>query len=442
MTDDGFQISDIRYQISDISHLTSDISNPFERKNVISYKFSQMTERELFYRYLGLPAFGPMALDIVKAGGVYLYDRDGKDYIDMVSGISVSNVGHRHPQVLDAIKNQLDDYLYVNVYGEFIHSPQVKLAEKLVNLLPSSLDSVYFVNSGAEAVEGALKLAKRHTGRSGIIAFKNAYHGSTHGALSILGNESMKQAFRPLLPDVSFLEFNNFCDLDRITSLTACVVAETTQSEAGLIPSADGFMFQLRKRCTETGTLLIIDDVQMGFGRSGSMFSFEPYGIVPDVLVLAKALGAGMPLGAFIASKEIMDSLATNPELGHITTFGGHPVSCAAAIAGIDVLLGGQHPLTAEKKGRLIEEMLQEPKEKGFIKDVRRKGLALGIDLADHTQRKSFLDSCLANGVFVDYYLFKPATFRIAPPLVITEEEIIEGMNRIVKSLASAGPGN
>jgi len=396
-----------------------------------------MTERELFYRYLGLPAFGPMALDIVKAGGVYLYDRSGRDYIDMVSGISVSNVGHRHPQVLEAIKKQLDDYLYVNVYGEFIHSPQVRLAEKLVSLLPASLDSVYFVNSGAEAIEGALKLAKRVTGRSGIIAFKNAYHGSTHGALSILGNESMKQAFRPLLPDVMFLEFNNFSDLDRITSQTACVVAETTQSEAGLVPSAEGFMFQLRKRCNETGTLLIIDDVQMGFGRTGSFFSFEPYGMIPDILVLAKALGAGMPLGAFIASKNIMDTLAFQPELGHITTFGGHPVSCAAAIAGIDVLLDGQYPQTAEKKGSLIESMLCGAMQKGFITGIRRKGLALGIDLADPSKRKPFLDSCLEQGVFIDYYLFRPATFRIAPPLVISEEEIRDGMERLLKSIAS-----
>ena len=396
-----------------------------------------MTERELFYRYLGLPAFGPMALDIVKAEGVYLYDRSGKDYVDMVSGISVSNVGHRHPKVLEAIKKQLDDYLYVNVYGEFIHSPQVKLAEKLVNLLPSSLDSVYFVNSGTEAIEGALKLAKRFTGRSGITAFMNAYHGSTHGSLSILGNERMKQAFRPLLPDVSFLEFNNFSDLQKITSQTACVVAETTQSEAGLIPSAGGCMLSLRKRCSETGALLIIDDVQMGFGRTGSFFSFEPYGIIPDILVLAKALGAGMPLGAFIAPKKIMETLAFNPELGHITTFGGHPVSCAAAIAGIDVLLEGRYPQTAEKKGKLIEELLQPPLKKGLISGIRRKGLALGIDLEDTSKRKVFLDSCLEQRVFIDYYLFKPATFRIAPPLVISEDEIREGMGRLLRAMAS-----
>ena len=420
-----------------IPHPASCILHPVKEKNVHSYKFQSMTERELFSRYLGLPAFGPMALDIVKAEGVFIYDRDGKDYIDMISGISVSNVGHRHPQVLEAIKKQLDAYLYVNVYGEFIHSPQVKLAEKLVGLLPSALDSVYFVNSGAEAIEGALKLAKRYTGRSGIIAFRDAYHGSTHGALSILGNEGMKQAFRPLLPDISFLEFNNFCDLENITSHTACVVTETTQSEAGLIPSAEGFMFQLRKRCSETGTLLVIDDVQMGFGRTGSFFSFEPYGIVPDILVLAKALGAGMPLGAFISQKSMMDALATNPELGHITTFGGHPVSCAAAIAGIDVLLGSKHPQSAEKKGRLIEDILGQALEKGYISGIRRKGLALGVDLADPSKRKAFLDACIANGVFVDYYLFKPATFRIAPPLIISEEELRDGMRRLLKALAS-----
>jgi len=396
-----------------------------------------MTERELFYRYLGLPAFGPMALDIVKAEGVYLYDRNGRNYIDMVSGISVSNVGHRHPQVIEAIKKQADDYLYVNVYGEFIHSPQVRLAEKLCSLLPSSLDSAYFVNSGAEAIEGALKLAKRYTGRSGIIAFNNAYHGSTHGALSILGNEAMKQAFRPLLPDVQFLEFNNFCDLERIDSQAACVVAETTQSEAGLIPSAEGFMFQLRKRCNETGTLLIIDDVQMGFGRTGHLFSFEEYGVVPDILVLAKALGAGLPLGAFMASRHVMDTLAFNPELGHITTFGGHPLSCAAALAGLDVLLQPGLIEQAEVKGLLIEELLAVALHSGSISAIRRKGLALGIELTDPMKRKAFLDATMRAGVFTDYYLFKPATFRLAPPLVINEKEITEGMSRIMKALAS-----
>ena len=396
-----------------------------------------MTEREIFYRYLGLPALSPMALDIVKAEGVFLYDRDGRDYIDMVSGISVSNVGHRHPKVIEAIKKQTDDYLYVNVYGEFIHSPQVRLAEKLCSLLPSSLDSVYFVNSGTEAIEGALKLAKRYTGRPGIIAFKNAYHGSTHGALSILGNEAMKQAFRPLLPDVNFLEFNNFCDLDRIGPHTACVVAETTQSEAGLIPSADGFMFQLRKRCNETGALLIIDDVQMGFGRTGRLFSFEEYGIVPDILVLAKALGAGMPLGAFIASKPVMDTLAFNPELGHITTFGGHPLSCAAALAGLDIMIQPGLIQQAEGKGRLIEELLDPALQSGSISDIRRKGLALGIDLADPSKRKSFLDAALKQGVVTDFYLFKPAAFRIAPPLLISEKEIREGMRRLIEAMAS-----
>jgi acetylornithine/succinyldiaminopimelate/putrescine aminotransferase len=396
-----------------------------------------MTERELFYRYLGLPAFGPMALDIVKAEGVFLYDRDGRDYIDMVSGISVSNVGHRHPQVVEAIKKQADDYLYVNVYGEFIHSPQVRLAEKLCSHLPSSLDSVYFVNSGAEAIEGAMKLAKRFTGRPGITAFKNAYHGSTQGALSILGNEAMKQAFRPLLPDISFLEFNNFRDLEKIDSHTACVITETTQSEAGLIPSMDGFIYQLRKRCSEKGALLVIDDVQMGFGRTGRLFSFEHYGIVPDILVLAKALGAGLPLGAFIASKPVMETLAFDPQLGHITTFGGHPLSCAASLAGLDVLLQPGLIQQAGEKGRIIEEMLAPALQNGIISEIRRKGLALGIDLADVSKRKAFIDACLQQGVLTDYYLFKPAAFRIAPPLMISREEINDGMDRLLKALAS-----
>jgi acetylornithine/succinyldiaminopimelate/putrescine aminotransferase len=415
--------SRIPYPVSNIYSLPSHLNHSF------------MTERELFYRYLGLPAFGPMALDIVKADGVFLHDREGKDYIDLVSGISVSNAGHRHPQVVEAIKKQLDDYLYVNVYGEFIHSPQVRLAEKLCSFLPQALDSVYFVNSGAEAIEGALKLAKRYTGRSGIVAFRNAYHGSTHGALSILGNEGMKQAFRPLLPDVSFLEFNNFCDLEKIDHNTACVVAETVQSEAGLIPSAEGFMVQLRKRCNETGALLIIDDVQMGFGRTGRLFSFEHYEIVPDILVLAKALGAGMPLGAFIALKPVMDSLATNPELGHITTFGGHPVSCAAALAGLEVLIKPGVLEAVEEKGKMMEDLLKPALERGTISAIRRKGMALGIDLSDPGNRKPFLDACLGEGAFIDYYLFKPATFRIAPPLVISAQEISEGMERLGRAL-------
>ncbi|MBE0647669.1 MAG: aspartate aminotransferase family protein [Bacteroidales bacterium] len=391
-----------------------------------------MTDRELFYRHLGLPSFTPMALDIVHAEGVWLTDRDGNRFLDLVSGISVSNIGHRHPMVLSAIDEQLDKYLYLNVYGEFIQSPQVKLAKRLTDLLPPSLDSVYFVNSGSEAIEGAMKLAKRYTGRQEIIAFKDAYHGSTQGALSILGNEMMKSAFRPLIPDIRHLKFNHFDDLDKITEKTACVVAETIQAEAGLILPEANFLQRLRERCAETGTLLVIDDVQMGFGRTGSLFSFEQYGFVPDVLVLAKALGAGMPLGAFIAPKQVMDSLAFNPELGHITTFGGHPVSCAAALAGIEVLLADGLLSEVEEKGRQFEEKVcKHP----AIASYRRRGLAIGLDMVDHDKRQPFMEAALNHGIIIDWYLFKPATFRIAPPLTITKEEIEEACSRLIEVL-------
>ncbi|MFH1161504.1 MAG: aspartate aminotransferase family protein [bacterium] len=380
-----------------------------------------MTERELFYRYLGLPSFTPMGLEIEHAEGIYLTDKTGKSYIDLVSGISVSNIGHRHPKVLDAIRDQLEKYLYLNVYGEFIQSPQVQLAKRLVDLMPAPLESVFFVNSGSEAIEGALKLAKRYTGRSEVIAFYNAYHGSTQGALSILGNEVMKHPFRPLIPDIRFLRFNNFPDLEQISEKTACVVAETIQAEAGLILPVDSYLFQLRKRCSDTGTLLIVDDVQMGFGRTGKLFSFEHYGIVPDILVLAKAFGAGMPLGAFIAPKKVMDTLAFDPELGHITTFGGHPVSCAAALAGLEVLCSGSLLADVEAKGRRFEAKLAGHP---VIKSLRRKGLAIGADLAGPGKRKLFMEAVVGKGIIIDWYLFQPATFRIAPPLTITFEEI------------------
>ena len=395
-----------------------------------------MTERELFFRYLGLPSFNPVGLEIVNAEGIYMWDSSGKRYIDLVSGITVSNLGHRHPEVVRAIKEQLDKYLYLNVYGEFIQSPQVKLAQRLTGLLPSTLDSVFFVNSGTEAVEGALKLAKRFTGRTEIIAFKDAYHGSTQGALSVLGNEILKNAFRPLLPDIRFLEFNNFKDIERISVNTACVITETIQSEAGIILPENDFLVRLRKRCNETSALLIIDDVQLAFGRTGKMFSFEHYNIIPDILVLAKALGAGMPLGAFISSKTKMDTLAYNPELGHITTFGGHPVSCAAALAGLEVLTGSGLIDQVEKKGKRIEDKLKRNKN---IKEIRRKGLALGIDLNDPSKRQQFSASALNHGIVTDWYLFKPATFRIAPPLIVTLEQIDEICELVLGAFTDLG---
>jgi acetylornithine/succinyldiaminopimelate/putrescine aminotransferase len=402
-------------------------------KYVISaVKIGIMTNREIFFRNLGLPSFKPVGLEIVKAEGIYLYDASGKKYFDLVSGISVSNIGHRHPAVLDAIKKQLDSYLYLNVYGEFIQSPQVKLAEKLTGFLPETLSSVYLVNSGSEAVEGALKLAKRVTGRTEVIAFKNAYHGSTQGALSVLGNEELKNAFRPLIPGTRFLEFNNTRDLDRISRNTACVIAETIQAEAGIRLPAGNYLAKLRERCNDTGTLLIIDDVQMGFGRTGKMFSFEHFDIVPDILVLAKALGGGMPAGAFISSKKMMDCLAYDPELGHITTFGGHPVSCAAAIANLEVLASGNILESVEEKGRMIFDRV---KGHPLIREIRRKGLAFGVDIADVDLRGRIMEKMLGNGIVLDWYLFSPETFRIAPPLTITSDEIETACNLLLKSL-------
>jgi len=318
------------------------------------------------------------------------------------------------------------------VYGEFIQSPQVKLAEALTGVLPPQLHSTYFVTSGSEAVEGAMKLAKRYTGRTEVIAFRNAYHGGTQGALSIAGNESIKNSFRPLIPDISFLEFNNFKNLEKISGKTACVVAETIQAEAGIILPEEGFMEALRDRCSATGALLVIDDVQMGMGRTGKMFSFEHYGFVPDILCLAKAFGAGMPLGAFISSKEIMNCLTFNPELGHITTFGGHPVSCAAALASINYLTSTKIFESAEyKAGIFIKRLSDHPK----IKEIRHKGLMLAIELDSPASAQKLIQVFLQNGLIADSFLFRPQAFRIAPPLIITEEEIHLTCDRILKSL-------
>jgi acetylornithine/succinyldiaminopimelate/putrescine aminotransferase len=394
-----------------------------------------MTERELFFLYLGLPSHQPLGLEIDHAEGIYLYDVSGKKYLDLVSGISVSNLGHRHPAVIRAIEDQLKKYLHLNVYGEFIQTPQVKLAQRLVSVLPDNLDSVYLVNSGSEAIEGAMKLAKRYTGRTEVVAFHNAYHGSTQGALSILGNETLKNAFRPLIPDIRFLQFNNLKDLEKISEKTACVVAETIQAEAGIVLPEKEFLKTLSAKCKETGTLLIIDDVQMGFGRTGKLFSFEHFNFVPDILVLAKAMGGGMPVGAFIASKAIMDTLAFHPELGHITTFGGHPVCCAAALASLEVLLGESLIFQVEKKGAILSEFIQSHP---MVKEIRRKGLILGIEIRDAGKRNKLTEAMLKNGIIIDWFLFHPCTFRIAPPLTITEEECRSAGDLLIKSMNEA----
>lgn len=389
-----------------------------------------MTQRELFLRHIAQTSSAPLALEIVKAEGCTLTDASGKTYIDLIGGISVANVGHRHPVVIDAIQKQLDAYLHIMVYGEFIESPQVQYAKLLTEHLPQNLNSVYFTNSGAEAVEGAMKLAKRVTGRTQLIAFNDSYHGSTQGALSIMGDEYWRQAYRPLLPDVLHLRYNHFESLGEISNQTACVVVETVQAEAGVIAPAKDWMQALRKKCTETGTLLVMDEIQAGFGRTGKLWGFENFDVVPDILLLGKALGGGMPLGAFIADKPLMDKFTENPVLGHITTFGGHPVCCAAGAAALNALLAEKWIDTVQQKKNLFLSLLNHP----AIVSVRSCGLWLAIEFASFERNKMVIDYCISNGVLTDWFLFAPQCMRISPPLIITQEQIIESCEVIFQA--------
>lgn len=373
-----------------------------------------------------------MALEIDYAEGIYLYTPSGEKYVDLVSGVSVSNVGHRKPEVISAIKQQLDKYLHLMVYGKYIQAPQVKLAKLLSDHLPEKLNTVYFVNSGSEAIEGAMKLAKRYTGRTEIVSFLNSYHGGTQGALSILGSEELKYAFRPLLPGIRQLHFNELSNLHQINDNTACVVVEPIQAEAGIILPGHEFLKKLRRQCDKIGCLLIFDEIQMGFGRTGKLFCFENYDVVPDILCLAKGMGGGMPIGAFISSKDMMMTLTNNPELGHITTFGGHPVSCAAAIASLEVLVNENLVESANIKGTIFhDKLIQHP----LVKDVRYKGLMLGVVLQDVITTEKLIKEMFKNNIIVDQFLFCHDAFRIAPPLTITEEEVNEISDTIIKCL-------
>jgi len=391
-----------------------------------------LSDRQLFLTNLAQTSDSPLALEIIKAEGVYLYDSSGKKYMDLISGISVSNTGHRHPAVVKAIKDQVDNYLHLMVYGEYIQSPQVKLAGALAALLPEKLNNCYFVNSGSEAVEGALKLSKRYTGRKSIVAFNHAYHGSTHGSLSIIGDKNYQTPFGPLLPGIDHIEFNSIEALTAITHETACVILEPVQGEAGIITGTHEFLMAVRNRCNETGALLIFDEIQTGMGRTGTMFSFEKHQIVPDILLLAKGLGGGMPLGAFISSHEIMQTLTFNPVLGHITTFGGHPVSCAAALANIEVISNEKLVESVESKGKLIVQILSENKA---ISQIRAAGLMIALQLDNYAHVKRVIDRCIDNGVILDWFLFNDSSIRIAPPLTISEEQIIEACRIILDAL-------
>jgi len=390
-----------------------------------------LTLRQLFLANNAQTTDFPLLLEFERAEGIYMYDASGKPYIDLISGIGVSSLGHSNPYVINAIKEQLDKYMHLMVYGEYVQTPQVRFAGKLVSILPSQLNSVYFVNSGAEAVEGALKLAKRYTGRGKIISCHNSYHGSTNGALSVMGNEEYKQAYRPLLPGINFIKFNHIDDLELVTQETACVIIETVQGEAGIRVPDKAYMQALRGRCTETGALLILDEIQAAFGRTGKLFAFEHFDIVPDILLLAKALGGGMPIGAFISSNKIMGALKENPILGHITTFGGHPVCCAAGLAALEVLLNENLVEQVDAKEKLFRELLVHP----AIKEVRGKGLMLAVELEDFDLNKKIIDRCIENGVVVDWFLHCSNSMRIAPPLTITHDEIRKACEVIMESI-------
>ena len=391
-----------------------------------------MNQRELFFNHVAQTSSAPIGLEIIKAEGCTLYDTKGKEYLDLIGGISVANMGHRHPAVIDAIQKQLEAYLHIMVYGEFIETPQVQYAKLLTDHLPASLNSVYFTNSGTEATEGAMKLAKRVTNKTQIIAFNNSYHGSTQGALSIIGSEYWRNAFRPLLPDVLHLQFNSFESLNEITEQTACVIAETIQAEAGIIVPSKDWIQALRKKCNESGALLILDEIQTGFGRTGKLWGFEHFDIIPDILLLGKALGGGMPLGAFIADKKLMDHLTENPVLGHITTFGGHPVCCAAGMAAKKVLLEEKIIDDVKRKEELFKSLLVHTK----IKSVRSFGLWLAIEFDSFETNKKVIDKCIDQGILTDWFLFASNCLRISPPLIISEEQMKKASKIILQVLS------
>ena len=391
-----------------------------------------MTNRQLYLSHVAQTIATPLALEIDRAAGIYLYGPDGKKYIDAISGISVSNVGHCHPHVVKAIQEQAAKYMHLMVYGEYIYTPQVKLCEKLASILPDALNNIYLVNSGAEATEGAIKLAKKYTGKSKLISFKKSYHGSTNGALSLMGDEYFKEMYRPLLPDTLQLNYGSLNDLSIIDERTAAVFFEPIQAESGIqIPSKE-YVIALRKRCTEVGALLVFDEIQTGFGRTGSMFAFEQLDVIPDVLLLAKGMGGGLPIGAFIAEKKIMSAFMDNPILGHITTFGGNAVTAAASLACIEVIENEKLLETVATKGLLFEQNLPLDKAKAF----RRKGLMMTLEFESFELNKKIIDACIEKGVITDWFLFAPNCLRIGPPLIIQEDEIITICNVIREAIA------
>lgn len=391
--------------------------------------------RKQFLRHIAQTSPSPQLIEVARAEGVFFYTPEGKPYYDLISGVSVSNVGHANPVVVEAVQRQAAEYMHVMVYGELVERPQVEYARRLAEALPEGLDSVYFLNSGAEAVEGALKLAKRYTARTEMISMREAYHGSTHGAMSMMGTpegEEWKSAFRPLLPDTKAIRFNSFDDLALITERTACVLCEPVQGEAGVRLPVEGYLQALRQRCSEVGALLIFDEIQVGMGRSGEMFAMQKYGVKPDIVCLAKALGGGMPLSAFVSSQEIMSTLTHNPVLGHITTFGGHPVCCAAGLAAMKYLQNNHIVEEVERKGALYEELLADHPA---VREIRRSGLLLAVELGDSAKLYKIMDLFIEEGILSDWFLFCDTAFRISPPLVISDNEIRDSVRMIRRCL-------
>lgn len=392
----------------------------------------QISNRELFLKHVAQTSPKPMDLEIVKANGVYLYDSNNKAYMDFISGISVSNVGHCHPKVVKAIQQQAEMYMHLMVYGEYVQSPQIKLAKALTDLLPPNLNSVFYTNSGTEATEGALKLAKRVTGRTEIICFKNSYHGSTQGALSVMGNEEFKQAFRPLLPGVKILTYNSVEEVEEhISEKTACVILEPIQSETGYTVASNEFLKATESSCKRNGALLILDEIQNGFGRSGTFFAFEQTGIVPDILLLAKGMGGGMPIGCFISNQKLMNEFTHSPVLGNINTFGGNAVCCASSLACLQVIQEVKLLENIESKSNLLRSLLKH----SAIKNIKGKGLMFSIDFTDTDLNFKIIESCISKGLIVDWFLFNSHSMRIAPPLIITEDEIKKACAIIMEAI-------
>ncbi len=389
--------------------------------------------RQLFLRHIAQTSPAPIGIEMKKAAGIHLWDIEGKEYVDLISGFSVCNIGHSHPAVVKAVQEQAAEYMHLIVYGEFIEAPQVGYAKMLTDHLPASLNCVYFTNSGAEATEGAMKLAKRVTGRTRVIAANKAYHGSTQGALSMMGDEYWRNAFRPLLPDIDHLDYNSQALIDAIDRNTACVFLETIQAESGIVKPDTAWIQAVRKKCTEQGALLVLDEIQAGFGRTGSLWAFEQLDLLPDILLLGKALGGGMPLGAFIADQSLMQQLTHDPVLGHITTFGGHPVSCAAGKAAMEVLLAGKYIEQVKQKEAILKRALQHP----AIIDARTAGLWMSLQFKTAELNQAIVHACVKNGLITDWFVFAPDRLRIAPPLIITAEELKEVCDRIVYSIQS-----